>query len=33
MRIGLIPVDLGHRSVEPMIEIAQTAEEVGISQL
>ncbi len=33
MKIGLIPINIGHASVEPMIEIAQKAEEVGFESV
>ncbi|MBW2280460.1 MAG: LLM class F420-dependent oxidoreductase [Deltaproteobacteria bacterium] len=33
MKIALIPINIGHASVEPMIEIAQKAEEVGFESL
>ena len=33
MKIGLIPINIGHTSVDPMISLAQKAEEVGIESV
>ena len=33
MKVGLIPINIGHTSVEGMTEIAQKAEEVGVESV
>jgi len=33
MKVGLIPINVGHTNVEAMTKIAQKAEEVGVDRL
>lgn len=33
MKIGLIPINIGHASIEPMLEFARRAEQVGVESV